>query len=168
MNSILKPLNGFSFKEKSILISLLAVAALYGGYFYNLITSGVILSDPSQSMAAMLESMVGIVVALVVVHIVFHVVISLDDVEEAEDERDKAVARRASVFGFNVLFVAVLLVTGRIVILGAWSESDDPGAVPAAAPGIYEIANLLLAALVASEIVYYATQLFFYRRGLAG
>jgi len=168
MSSILKLFNGFSFKEKSILISLFAVAALYGGYFYDLVSSGVHLGAASQSLSVMLESMVGIVIALVMVHIIFHIVISLDDVEEAEDERDKAVARRASVFGFNVLFVAVLLVTGRIVILGAWSETDDPSAMPSAVPGAYEIANLLLAGLVASEIVYYGAQLFFYRRGLAG
>jgi uncharacterized membrane protein len=160
---MLKLFNGFSFKEKSILISLLAVAVLYGGYFSQLLSG-----EAGQSLGNMLESMIGIVIALVAVHIIFHIVISLDDVEEAEDERDKAVARRASVLGFNVLFVAVLLVTGRILILGAWSESDGPGTSPPAVPGIYEIANLLLAGLVASEIVYYAAQLYFYRRGLAG
>ena len=165
MSIILKLFNGFSFKEKSILISLLTVAAVYGSYFIDVMISGG-LSGAGQSMGDMLENMVGIVIALVVIHIIFHIVISLDDVEEAEDERDKAVARRASVFGFNVLFVAVLLVIGRILILGAWAETDDPSAVPPAAPGLYEIANLLLAGLVASEIVYYAAQLYFYRRGL--
>lgn len=168
MDSFFQRFKGFSFKEKSILISLVAVTVLYGGYFYDLVSSGGRLSEPGQSMAAMLGSMIGIVIALVAVHIIFHIVISLDDVEEAEDERDKAVARRASVFGFNVLFVAVLLVTGRILVFGAWAEADSPGAMPAAVPGAYEIANLLLAGLVASEIVYYGAQLFFYRRGLAG
>ncbi len=168
MITLLKHLNAYSFKEKSILISLLAITVLYGGYFYELVASGVSLSDPDQSLAAMLKSMLGIVIALVVVHIIFHIVISLDDVEEAEDERDKAVARRASVFGFNVLFVVVLLVTGRILILGAWAESDQSGAVPYAGAGVYEIANLLLAGLIASEIVYYGAQLYFYRRGVAG
>lgn len=166
MGSILKLFNGFSFKEKSILISQIAVAVLYGGYFYDLLASGVLSGDAERSMRAMLESMVGIVIALVAVHVIFHIVISLDDVEEAEDERDKAVARRASVFGFNVLFVAVLIVIGRMVILGAWSESDDPGTLAPAAPGIHEIANLLLAGLVAAEVVYYGAQLYFYRRGL--
>lgn len=160
MSSILKLFNGFSFKEKSVLISLLAVGVLYGGYFARLVSG-----EAGQSMSAMLESMVVIIIALVVVHIIFHIVISLDDVEEAEDERDKAVARRASVFGFNVLFAAVLLVTGRILIFGAWSESGDR---PPATPGVYEIANLLLAGLIASEIVYYSAQLYFYRRGPAG
>ncbi len=167
MGSLLKLFNGFSFKEKSILISLLAVAGLYGGYFYDLVAGGLLSADSALGMKDMLESMVVIVIALVVIHIIFYVVISLDDVEEDEDERDKAVARRASVFGFNVLFVTVLLVLGRILILGAWAESDDPGSAAPAAPGMHEIANLLLAGLVASEIVYYSAQLYFYRRGLA-
>jgi len=159
MASLLKLFNGYSFKEKSILISLLAVAGLYGSYFFDMMTGA-----PEPSMAAMLKSMMGIVIALVIVHIIFHIVISLDDVEASEDERDRVVARRASVIGFNVLFVAVLLVTGRIVILGAWAESDTPQPQP----GLFEIANLLLAALVLSEVVYYSAQLFFYRRGIQG
>ena len=160
--AFLKLFNGFSYKEKSILISLLAVSVLYGGYFIDMWRGA---GEPS--MAALLENMIGIVIALVIVHIVFHVVISLDDVEEAEDERDKAVARRASVYGFNVLFVAVLLVTGRIIILGAWAEADTPAEAPGGVPGTFEIANLLLAGLVLSDVVYYAAQLFFYRRGFA-
>ena len=159
MGSILKLFNGFSYKEKSILISLVAVSAIYGGYFLDLMSGGA-----EQTMAAMLRTMTGMVVALVVVHVVFHIVISLDDVDEAEDERDKAVARRASVPAYNVLFVAVLLITGRIVILGAWAGSDqlDP------LPDTHEIANLLLAGLVLSEVVYYLAQLFYYRRGVHG
>ena len=168
MGSILKLFNGFSFKEKSILISLLAVAALYGSYFFDLIAGGALAGETDLGLKDMLQSMVGIVIALVVIHIIFHIVISRDDVEEAEDERDKAVARRASVFGFNVLFVAVLLVLGRVLILGAWAESDDPTALASTAPDLYDITNLLLAGLVASEIVYYSAQLYFYRRGLSG
>lgn len=159
LGSILKLFNGFSYKEKSILISLLAVAGLYGAYFGDLLAGAA-----GESLADMLGSMIGIVVALVIVHVAYHIVISMDDVSEAEDERDQAVSRRASVFGYNVLFVAVMLILGRILILGAWSEGAD--ARMAAAPGVFEIANLLLAALVASEVVYYAAQLFFYRRGI--
>lgn len=157
MASPLRLFNDFSYKEKSILISLLAVAGLYGNYFYDLLRGAV-----EQNMAAMLNNMAVLVVALIIVHIVFHIVISLDDVDEAEDERDKAVARRASVFGYNVLFVAVLAVIGRVVILGAFLD-DDASRVP---PGSFEIANLLLAGLILSEVVFYAAQLFFYRRGV--
>ena len=157
--SILKRLNGFSYKEKSILISLLAVAGIYGGYFFDVIGG----SAP-QSLSGMLVTMFGIVVALVMVHVIFHIVITLDDVSEAEDERDRAVSRRAAVVGYNVLFVALLLITGRILILGAWAE--EAGEV--LAPSHVEIVNLLLAAMIASEVVYYAAQLLFYRRGVHG
>jgi hypothetical protein len=148
----------FSYKEKSILISLLAVAGIYGAYFYDVLSG-----DVDTTLEAMLASIIGIVIALVVVHIAYHIVISLDDVSEEEDERDRAVNRRASVFGYNVLFVVVLMVTSRIVILGSWAEEGG-----GAAPSGFEIANLLLAGLVLSEVVYYATQLFFYRRGTQG
>ena len=62
MGSILKLFNGFSFKEKSILISLLAVAVIYGGYFSQLLSG-----EAGQSMGNMLQSMIGIVIALVAV-----------------------------------------------------------------------------------------------------
>ncbi len=158
ISAVLRLLKGFSYKEKSILISLMAVAGVYGAYFIDL------LSDPSEhTLSAMLASMIGIVVMLVVVHIVFHIVISLDDVSEADDERDKAVNRKASVSGYNILFIAVLTITGRVVVVGAWGESAE-----VAVPTLFEIANLLLAGLVVSEVIYYAAQLYFYRRGLNG
>ena len=159
MGALLKLLNGFSYKEKSVLISLLAVAGIYGAYFIEVLGGEV-----APTLGAMLSRMIGMVVALIIVHVAYHIVISLDDVDEAEDERDKAVSRRASVFGYNVLFVAVLLVVGRMLLLGAWAEQSEASV----APSLFEIANLLLLGLVAAEIVYYAGQLFFYRRGLVG
>jgi hypothetical protein len=157
--SIPKLGSGFSFKEKSILISLIAVSAIYGGYFFDVLTGA-----SGQSLSGMLQTMLGIVIALVVVHVIFHIVIALDDVDQAEDERDRAVARRASVFGYNVLLVAVLAIIGRTLILGARAEAGSL----AAPPDSIETVNLLLAGLVLSEIVYYGTQLLFYRRGVYG
>jgi succinate dehydrogenase hydrophobic anchor subunit len=157
-NPVLNLLSQYSYKEKSILISLLTVSGAYGSYFYNLLND-----STEHSMRAMAAAMLGIVVTLVVVHIVFHVVISLDDVSEDDDERDRAVNRRASVFGYNILFLVTMLVAGRLVIAGAWAETTE-----IASPTLFEIANLLLAGLVASEVIYYAAQLVFYRRHMNG
>jgi hypothetical protein len=49
------------------------------------------------------------------------------------------------------------------ITVGAWAEAADRSA-----PSHVEIANLLLAALVLSEAVYYAAQLVLYRRGVHG
>jgi len=117
--AVLKLLNGFSFKEKSLLVSLCALLLVYGGYFVRLLSGG---SQPT--LAATLETMIALVVALVIVHVVLHIVIALDDEEEAADERDRAVRRRAAVAGYNVLFVAVLLISGRLLVLGARAEAD--------------------------------------------
>ena len=158
IESMLRAFNGFSYKEKSALISLVGIAGTYGAYFFELITG-----SPRQSLSATLGTMIGLVVVLVVVHVIFHIVISLDDVPEEEDERDRAVKRTASVVGYNVLCVGVGVVIGRILILGSWAEK----AAGAGTPSTFEIANLLLACLVASEVAYYASQLFLYRRGVA-
>ena len=117
----------FSFKEKSLLISLLAVLGLYGAYFSNLLAGEV-----EPSFTAMLWEMIGIVVALIIVHSVYHAVISLDDQPTRDDERDRAIDRRATSISHLVLVVCVIGIT----------------------------------ALVVSEAVHYAAQLFYYRRGL--
>ncbi len=156
-DSPLKLLNGFSFKEKSLLISLLAILVIYGGYFVE-----VMRGSTERSLEAMLGTMLALLVALIAVHVIFHAVIALDDVEEAEDERDRAVARRASIWGYNVLFVGIICVLGRLLIVGGWLQAEGAEAGPSS----YDIANLLLAALVLSEVVYYLAQLVFYRRGL--
>jgi hypothetical protein len=158
INSVLNLLGQFSYKEKGILISLLAVSGAYGSYFYNLLNG-----TTEHSLQAMAAAMLGIVITLVIVHIAYHIVISLDDGTEEDDERDKAVNRRASVFGYNILFVATMLVAGRLVIAGAWAETAG-----FASPTLFEIANLLLAGLVASEVIYYAAQLYFYRSHMNG
>lgn len=154
--TVLRLLTGFSFKEKSLLISLLALLVVYGGYF-----TGVLSGEVERTLSGLLAAMIAVVIALVIVHVVFHIVIALDDVEEAEDERDQAVRRRAAVAGYNVLFVGVLLVLGRMLILGTWADQES-GAAPL---DQVDLANLLLAALVISELAYYGAQLYFYRRG---
>lgn len=146
----------FSFKEKSLLISLATILFLYGAYFLRVLGG-----DTEPVLTAMLKEMIGILIALVVVHIIYHSVISLDDAPGRDDERDKAIDRRASSISHTVLVVAVITVLIRILIVGAWGESADESLI-----SLFEIANLLLAGLVASEVVHYAAQLFFYRRGL--
>ncbi|MCB1684825.1 MAG: hypothetical protein R3E82_19120 [Pseudomonadales bacterium] len=146
----------FSFKEKSLLISLLAILVLYGAYFLRVLGG-----EAQPVLTAMLQEMIGIVIALIVVHIVYHSVISLDDAPGRDDERDKAIDRRAGSISHVILVIAVITVLARILIVGAWGESADESLI-----SLFEIANLLLAGLVASEVVHYAAQLYFYRRGL--
>ncbi len=159
LGSLLRVLNGFSYKEKSTLISLLAIAGIYGPYLYHALSA-----PPDRSPSDALASLIGLVVALVIVHVIFHIVISLDDTPERSDERDRAIDRKASVLGYNVLSAGVLVVMGRVLTLGAWAEAG----AGAAAPGAVEIVDLLLASLVVSEIVYYAARLTLSRLEVAG
>lgn len=145
-----------SFKEKSLLISLGAVLFVFGAYFYNVWTG-----DVDGTLNGMLASMIGVVIGIVIIHIAYHIVIALDDEPEPEDERDKAVGRRASVFSHWVLSLIIVAVYFRVIILGAWGESSGTEEIT-----LFEIANLLLLGLASSEAANYAAQLYFYRKGV--
>lgn len=146
-----------SFREKGLLISLGALLFVYGGYFLELNVA-----PGPRSLALMLAEMMGLVIGLVVIHVVFFTVIAIfDRPAESGDERDKAIERRAAVVSGFVLGAGVVTITARIIILGAWGEADGVTTIT-----LFEIANLLLFAMVLSEVVHYATQLYFYRRGV--
>ena len=154
-------LDDFSFREKSLLISLLAVLFAYGGYFARMLGG-----DVEPTLSGMLVASIGVIIVLVLVQIGLHTVLAIIDKDEAmaqADERDLLVASRAARFSHLVLSCAVAVVIGRILIYGAIDESAQVVEV-----SLYEVANLLLFAVVVSEVVNYATQLYFYRRGIQG
>ncbi|MEP5766357.1 MAG: hypothetical protein ABJ308_17285 [Halieaceae bacterium] len=148
-----------SFREKSILISMLAQVLIFGNYFAELLGAA---AEPG--LGAMLSAMIGAIIALIVVEILFHAAIAIFDRSEAEsqpaDERDRMISGRASVISRFLLSGGVLLVLGHLLVNGALLESGDVRGVT-----LFEVANLLLFVFVLSEIVHYGAQLWFYRRG---
>ncbi len=148
-----------SFREKSALVSLLAVLFVYGGYFVNLLSG-----SAEHTLSAMLYTSIGVVITLVVIEIVFHSLLGSFDAADANapaDERDLLISARAARVSHLVLSSGVLIVLGRVVIGGAMFESNGLEEVT-----LFEVANLLLFAFVASELSHYGAQIFFYRRGL--
>ena len=155
----MNPVDELSMREKSALISLLAVLLVYGGYFVDLVRG---VAEPTLS--AMLYTSVCVVIVLVVIEIVFHIVLGTYNTEDAmapADERDREISRRARAFSHQLLSAGVILVLGRAIIGGALFESNRLEEVT-----LYEVANLLLFALVVSELVFYGAQVYFYRRGV--
>ena len=155
----MNPLNELSFREKSALVSLLAVLFIYGGYFADLLSG-----NAERTLSAMLYTSIGVVIALVVIEVVFHSLLGTHDAEDADapaDERDLEVRRYASAFSYKVLTTGVIIVLCRWLFRGAMDESAGVAEL-----NLFEIANLLLFALVASESCFYGAQVWFYRRGV--
>ena len=155
----MREIDELSFREKSALVSLLAVLFVYGGYFADLL-----LGAPERTLSAMLYASIGVVIAVVVIEIVFHAALGMYDADDANapaDERDRLVTSRAARVSHLVLSTGVIIVLCRIIIRGAMDEAAGVDEL-----SLFEIANLLLFFFVASEVSGYGAQVYFYRRGV--
>jgi len=144
-----------SFQEKSAAISLVAVLAVYGYYFYF-----VFLGAGPASPEEMLFWMVGLVVVLVIVQVAFHIVVAVLNPREAnaaEDERERLIALKAYRVSYLLMSAGALVVLGRI-LFGSVVEPEQVT--------LLGIANLLLFALVLAEVGHYAAAIYHFRRGV--
>src|SRR5208337_5468111 len=73
-----------SYQEKSILGSLLSVAAVYGYYFVSVLRD----LGRYEFVGGVVGRLVVAVIAIVVIEIVYHIVLALESKPEPKDERD--------------------------------------------------------------------------------
>lgn len=146
-----------SFREKSVLGSLLILAGVSGYYFVQVF--GALGTDATAYDLA--GPGIGLLVGLVILEIVYHAVIAAlapDEAQEAADERDRLIAARAGRNG------GVTLATGAVLLVGHIMGNALLERTEWIAPVL--IANLLLLALVVAQVVEYLSQLIYYRRGI--
>lgn len=151
-------MGNLSFREKSLLGSLLGLVVVSGLYFSRVL--GVLLEGAEPSAASLAGLGIQLLVALIILQIIYQSVIaafSPDEANEASDERDRQIAARA---GNNAGIVLVVLMVGVVVhIMGnAWFEREE-----LISPMI--VAHLILLSLVVYQVVDYLSQLIAYRRG---
>ena len=145
----MKSLN-MSFEEKSTWVSLAIITFVFVGYFsqvYEGLLSG------SLDKAAVTVLFTSAVIAIIVLEVVFHIVIAALNVKDAErptDERDRLFSTKAGNISGWVLGIGVLIIAGHTFM-------KEPDAI--------WVANLLLFAVFVSQVVSYALQIFYYRRG---
>jgi hypothetical protein len=132
-----------TFREKSAAACLAITALAFGAYGY-----WVVQNHPTQEGA--IAGLVGIIVAQVVLQIPVHIFFALQGRPEGLDERDRVVDRLAQ---RNAYFVLFGLVWGVMVMALVKSP-------------VLTIAYALVATIVVSELVRFASLLFYYRRGL--
>lgn len=140
-----------SFREKSLLASIVTMVWVWGYYFYKVYTWS---QDGLMTMSALGGALVTAVVMTIVVSVVAHILIAgrlaIDDEVPDGDERDRAVVERAShlssylLVGGVVAAVIAALITERLEFT----------------------LNVLLLHFVISELARYALQLHYYRRGI--
>ncbi len=139
-----------SFKEKSTWISLAIISFIFAGYFsqvYQGLISGTL------DKADVFGLFIGAVASIIVLEIVLHIVIAVLNVKDADqpgDERDRLFSMKAGNIAGWVLGFGVLTISAQTFM----QELDS-----------LWVANLLLFAVFVSQVVSYALQIFYYRRG---
>ena len=139
-----------SFEEKSTWVSLAIISFVFAGYFsqvYQGLISGTL------DKADVFGLFIGAVASIIVLEIVLHIVIAILNVKDADqpgDERDRLFSMRAGNISGWVLGIGVLTISAH-----TFMQELDP----------LWVANLLLFAVFVSQVVSYALQIFYYRRG---
>jgi len=139
-----------SFEEKSTWVSLAIITFVFAGYFsqvYEGLISGTL------EKAAVGGMFIGAVITIIVLEIALHIVIAILNVKDADqpsDERDRLFSMKAGNISGWVLGIAVLMISAHTFI-----QDLDP----------LWVANLLLFSVFVSQVVSYALQIFYYRRG---
>ncbi len=148
-----------AFREQSAWVTLLAMIAVYGWYFLDLM--GAVNSQPVAEIGYQMRlyTMIGVLVALIIVGqigIGIYAASSVekglelvDDIASEADERDKAIATRGDALGGYV--VAIGAVGAMFEVMAGWQG--------------FWVAHTLLAGLVLSEMAKSVWMLIAYRRG---
>ena len=140
--------------ELPLLVSLLGVVIMFSSYFVYVFAN-------LEDITGGLQRFLGAVIALVIVEIIVHSLAAAQRAEGRYDERDKAIQRAASRWGYGVMAVGIWLVIGQLalgmIFQQAWINSYFSG---------YLLANVLFMVFNVSELVNITSRLLYYRRGL--
>ena len=140
--------------ELPLLVLLLGVVIMFSSYFVYVFAN-------LEDITGGLQRFLGAVIALVIVEIIVHSLAAAQRAEGRYDERDKAIQRAASRWGYGVMAVGIWLVIGQLalgmIFQQAWINSYFSG---------YLLANVLFMVFIVSELVNITSRLLYYRRGL--
>lgn len=156
-----------SFKEKSILGTLLLVLWVSAAYFTKVIA---MLNAGDVDFVSLGKLAISLIVFFVILEIVFHALIASASPKEAlegEDERDRLIELKGERVGGLLLGIGVAFTIGHIALHGLFGErtSSYPDLARFFDNSPFVTANLLLFWLTISEVGKYVSQLVYYRRG---
>ncbi len=142
-----------SFTEKSVWISLVSTVLVYGYYFVRVFEQA---GNPDFGTMNTLGLFVRVVIAIVVIEIVLHSLMAVagrrkdgSEPDQRKDERDNLIDLKSARIAYGILGFGVVCSAGGVLF------SDNA----------VLMANIILFFFILSEVVKFATQLFYYRRG---
>lgn len=157
----------FSFREKALIVSLLASLLVFGAYFID--TGLLVLSGQTKSTDV--RSLIRLLVLVFVLEAVVYGLIKSGTHTEAKDERDRLFTRLSYRNAYWCMCIGVWFIIGHAFVVAVDKPNSSEILEMTIQPQIllspYVLANLLLFLFVISEVVMLITQLYYYRKSAA-
>jgi hypothetical protein len=147
-------MNDWSFNEKSLLATLLAVSFTAAFYFQEV---QAMLATGNRDSGDIAVAAIVAVILLIAIEAVHHAIIAAKGGEtESDDERDRAVRLRGAAAERRALEAGVVVVIGHIAVGSLLRPANVD---------LFLVGNLLVAVLVVAEVAGRGLELWLYRRG---
>ncbi|MFT6093996.1 MAG: small-conductance mechanosensitive channel [Pseudohongiellaceae bacterium] len=150
----------FSFKEKSVIASLVVTLLIFGWYFYYVFSNLTLTANEALSVT----DLIGILILIVILEIVIHSFIAKREKNPTEDERDKLIELVSCRNGYWTLCVGIWFLLAHLIIEGSGTWFNFYHNLIFTSPSY--LAHLLLLFFVLAEVVCFFTQIYYYRKGI--
>lgn len=150
-----------SYKERSIWASLAILIYIWFGYFNELSSLHIAQQLTTETVNNLLLNVVILTIILEIVLQITIAIIDNKDADYSEDERDKLISLHGSRNAYGIMTVGIFLAVFYTVfptLSGYLFPTVD-------LPNAYKVMHLIIIFALVSEVIKFATQLFYYRRG---
>ena len=150
-----------SYKERSIWVSLAITIYIWFNYFSTLYWSA---QQGTLTTSIMQSALLTVVIMTIVLEIFHHIVIAIIDNKNAnydEDERDKQIALLGTQNAYYILSFTTIAAVLHLLFPFMSERLESLLNLP----NEYVIINIIIFGALVAEIVKFATQVFYYRRG---
>lgn len=150
-----------SYKERSIWVSLAITIYIWFNYFSTLYWAA---QQDTLTTSVMQSALLTVVIMTIVLEIFHHIVIAIIDNKNAnydEDERDKKITLLGTQHAYYILSFTTIAAVLHLLFPFMSQRLESLLNLP----NEYVIINIIIFGALVAEIVKFATQVFYYRRG---
>lgn len=153
--------NTMSYKERSIWVSIAITIYIWFNYFSTLYWAA---QQDTLTTSVMQSALLTVVIMTIVLEIFHHIVIAIIDNKNAnydEDERDKKITLLGTQHAYYILSFTTIAAVLHLLFPFMSQRLESLLNLP----NEYVIINIIIFGALVAEIVKFATQVFYYRRG---
>ena len=150
----------FSYKEKSLITSLVVTLLIFGWYFFGVFSN--VTATPSEQFD--FNDVIRVIILIAILEGIIKWFFSKKDEADLVDERDKLIDTKSYRNSYWILCIGAWFILMQLLFEAAGIWSNSYHTLVFTSPTY--IAHLLLLFFVLSEVIHFSTQLFYYRKGV--